>query len=464
MVRLFKISIPASVIALVLSEAVLIVACYVATMYWTLEVAPDVYLIDEGGLWNVVLVAVVVLLGLYFNDLYENYRIRSRVLLLQQYCMALGVAFLLQGVLSYGRLNYLLLPKWVMVYGSLLALVVLPAWRMLFVSLVWKALGGQRLLFLGSSFAACQIVRRLLERPELGLTPIGYLESDGEDRAELPPELRLGRIEDLEQVVAAHDPQRIVVGMTERRQRLPVGRLLDLRYSGILIEEAATTYEAIFGRVSTRDLRPSQLIFSAELGPRHASLAVHTGYSVLLSVLGILITSPVMAAVAVVLKLTSPGPVLFRQKRVGKDGVPFMVLKFRSMCLDAEAATGAVRATRDDPRVTPVGRWLRKLRLDELPQLFNVLRGEMAIVGPRPERPEFVAVLQEKIPYYRQRHCVKPGITGWAQINHSYENSIEDTITKLEYDLFYIKNMAISLDAFIVFHTVKTMLLGRGAQ
>jgi lipopolysaccharide/colanic/teichoic acid biosynthesis glycosyltransferase len=163
-------------------------------------------------------------------------------------------------------------------------------------------------------------------------------------------------------------------------------------------------------------------------------------------------------------KATSKGPALYRQKRVGLGGAPFVLYKFRSMRLDAEAGTGAVWAVKNDPRVTPLGRWLRRLRIDELPQLFNVIRGEMVIVGPRPERPEFVKTLGEKIPFYPQRHCVKPGITGWAQISHKYGDNLEDTLTKLEYDLYYIKHMSLSLDGYIIFHTLKVMLLSRGAQ
>jgi lipopolysaccharide/colanic/teichoic acid biosynthesis glycosyltransferase len=149
---------------------------------------------------------------------------------------------------------------------------------------------------------------------------------------------------------------------------------------------------------------------------------------------------------------------------MGVDDVPFTVMKFRSMRTDAEAKTGAVWATRNDPRVTPLGKWLRKLRLDELPQLFNVLKGDMSMVGPRPERPEFTRLLEEKIPFYRQRTCVKPGLTGWAQINHKYGDTIEDTIAKLEYDLYYIKNLSFALDMYIIFSTVKIVVLGRGAQ
>jgi len=252
--------------------------------------------------------------------------------------------------------------------------------------------------------------------------------------------------------------------MIERRGALPVQELLDLRFSGVHIEDAGNTYETVFGRVSTRELRPSQLIFSAELGPRSSMVTMQSVYSWVIGVLAAALTLPVMLIVALLVKLSSPGPVLFRQERAGMNGEPFTLYKFRSMYRDAEAHTGAVWAVKDDPRITPVGRWLRRIRLDELPQLFNVIRGEMSIVGPRPERPEFVCVLQEKIPYYRQRLCVKPGVTGWAQINHKYGETVEDAITKLEYDLYYIKNLAPSLDAYIVFSTLKTVLLGRGAQ
>jgi sugar transferase (PEP-CTERM system associated) len=465
MIRLFKVSIPGNVIALVFSEAVLILCCFTLATFWTMDIAADVYLIDDGGIWHIVLMVVVLLLGIYFHDLYEDYRIRSTTLLIQQFCMVLGIGFLLQALANYARWNAALLPKWVMVYGSLLVLVVLPIWRVLFASFVGKAMGAQRILFLGSSQAAREIFARISDRGELGFAAVGYLEDDGPiEPIEWPGAPRLGQLADLDTVVATQLPDRIVVGMAERRQRLPVARLLDLRYSGIHIEEAATMYEAIFGRVSTRDLRPSQLIFSAELGPRRSSINLQTLYSLILSVIGIVILLPVMLIVALLVRLTSRGPVLFRQRRVGLNGAVFTLYKFRSMKLDSEATTGAVWASKDDPRVTPVGRWLRKLRLDELPQLFNVLRGEMSIVGPRPERPEFVAILQEKIPYYRQRHCVKPGISGWAQINHKYGDTIEDSLIKLEYDLYYIKNMAISLDAYIIFHTAKIMLLTRGAH
>jgi exopolysaccharide biosynthesis polyprenyl glycosylphosphotransferase len=189
-----------------------------------------------------------------------------------------------------------------------------------------------------------------------------------------------------------------------------------------------------------------------------------TVINLVVAAIGIVAAMPIMLLTALAVRLTSAGPVLYRQVRVGMDGLLFTLYKFRSMRADAEAATGAVWASKDDPRVTPVGRIIRKLRIDEIPQLFNVLKGEMSMVGPRPERPEFVQALSEKIPYYRQRHCVRPGITGWAQVNYKYGDTLEDTVQKLEYDLYYIKNMSPSLDCYIIFLTIKAILLSRGSQ
>src|SRR5262249_20138668 len=273
-----------------------------------------------------------------------------------------------------------------------------------------------------------------------------------------------GPVGDLRKIANEAKPTRIVVGMTERRDRMPVPDLLELRFGGFAIEEAGATYESVCGRICTKELRPSQLIFSGELGPRAGSLAIQGILNYSFALAGLLVTLPVTILVAVAVKLTSPGPVLYRQTRVGKDGRNFTVYKFRSMRSDAEASTGAVWASKDDPRITPLGRWLRRLRLDELPQFLNVLRGEMSLVGPRPERPEFVKTLSEQIPYYRQRPCVRPGITGWAQINFKYGGTFEDTVSKLEYDLYYIKYISPSLDLYIIFHTLKTMLLTRGSQ
>ncbi len=467
MIRLFRVSIPSSVLALLLSESILIFSCYLLAAYSTFDTSPEVFLWDDAGLWRIALVTALIQMGLYFSDLYENYRILSRISLLQQYSVVIGIAFLSQALLSYGRWD-IILPKWMMVTGSVLVMILVPVWRMIFTNTVWRAMGAQQLLFVGTSTAVQEIIARVLERPELGMVPLGFLDrgdSAGITGSGLSKDVqRLGSADDLIDVTNRLQPDRIVVGMSERRGQLPVHDLLQLRFAGVHIEEASSVYEAIFGRVLTRELHPSQLVFSGELGPKPAMVSLQAFYSLLVGLLGFAIALPVMLIVALLVRFSSAGPILYSQTRVGLNGKTFRLYKFRSMRQDAEAESGAVWATKDDPRITPVGRWLRRARLDELPQLLNVLRGEMSLVGPRPERPEFVNVLREKIPYYEHRHCVRPGVTGWAQINHKYGDTMDDVVVKLEYDLYYIKNLAPSLDLYIIFHTIKTVLLGRGAQ
>jgi lipopolysaccharide/colanic/teichoic acid biosynthesis glycosyltransferase len=357
-------------------------------------------------------------------------------LLVQQFCVVLGFAFLLQALLNYGSWNVVLLPKWTMMYGSLLTLIVLPAWRILFASLVTKALGSQRLLFLGQSSVVRQITACMAERPELGLAAIGYLDNP-QSTVRLEGMPRLGAIEDLDRVVAAESPDTIVVAIAERHYHLPVDRLISLGDSGVHIEDAASTYETLFSRVSTRDLDPSQFMFTGELSPRPSGVFLRSAYSLLIGWAAAVVTLPVMAVIAVLIRLSSPGAVLSREKRAGLNGTAFVIFRFR--------------CSSD----TALGRWLRRLHLDALPELFNVVKGDMSIIGPRPERPEFVAALEERIPYYGQRHALKPGITGWAQINPQREVAVQDALVELEYDLYYMKNRAISLDTYILLQTVR---------
>jgi sugar transferase (PEP-CTERM system associated) len=324
--------------------------------------------------------------------------------------------------------------------------------------------GRDRLLLVGGSPLLEDIGNHIREHPESGLEVAGYVDDRHEPGADLGGAKVLGPMSGLPEIVRVAQPNRIVVGMFERRNRMPVGELLEMRFAGHIIEEVSTTYERVCGRVCLKEIRPSQLIFSGELGPRAQNLLLQRLSNTAIGVVGIVVFFPLMLLTALAVRLSSPGPVLYRQVRVGLDGALFTVFKFRSMRADAEAETGAVWASKDDPRVTLVGRVIRRIRFDELPQLFNVLKGEMSMVGPRPERPEFVRALSEQIPYYRQRHCVRPGITGWAQINYKYGDTLEDTITKLEYDLYYIKNMSLLLDFYVIFQTAKIVLLGRGAH
>jgi sugar transferase (PEP-CTERM system associated) len=461
--RLLNILIPTSILGLLASEILLILCCYTAAVYLTFDVAPEIFLLYDGGLVRIAIMLPVFLVSLYFQDLYADVRVKSRILLWQKVCLVLGLAFLLQALLSYASPGWIL-PRWVMMVGSGLVLLALPTWRVIYSGVLVSAVHAQRVLFLGASRVAQEIAGRFEEKPELGLAPIGFVGEPEANGAVAWSGKLLGPLEEFRSIVEHTNPDRIIVAMSERRRQLPLLALLDLRFSGVRIEEAATAYETAFGRVSVQEIRPSQLIFSSELGPRPNTVRLQSVYSTIIALVGAVLTAPLMAIIAGLVRLTSPGPILHRQLRVGKLGKPFMLYKFRSMYVDAEAKTGAVWAKKRDPRITPIGRLLRPFRLDELPQFFNVLRGEMSIVGPRPERPEFVQTLAEQIPFYHQRHCVKPGITGWAQINHPYSDSLEDAITKLEYDLYYIKNLAPALDAYIIFHTLKVILLARGAQ
>ena len=459
MIRLFRVFIPASVVALLLSECALILACYSVASYAGGE-DPQLYLITEGNWWKVLIVLGVIMAGMYFQDLYTELRIPSRMVLVQQVCLAVGCALLFMAFLGYIRHDYIL-GRSMMVSGSLAVILLLPSWRIFFWRYIISALRSERVLLMGNSSILGEVIERLIEKPEFGYSLLGYLCEFEPCDFPIPC---LGTLADVRKICLESKPTRIVVGMAERRNRLPVQELLEIRFSGVIIEDAADTYEMAMRRVCSRKIQPSQLIFTSMLGPRPHAITVQNFYSFLIGAVGLIVCSPLMSLTALLVKISSKGPILYRQRRVGLNGELFTLYKFRSMYADAEARTGAVWAKVDDPRITPIGRWLRKLRLDELPQFWNVVRGQMAIVGPRPERPEFVELLTQQIPYYRQRLAVKPGITGWAQINHKYGDTALDAMIKLEYDLYYIKHVAPMLDFYIIFHTVKVMLLSRGAQ
>jgi lipopolysaccharide/colanic/teichoic acid biosynthesis glycosyltransferase len=254
----------------------------------------------------------------------------------------------------------------------------------------------------------------------------------------------------------------VVVAIEDRRDRLPTEQLLNCRLNGIPVREQEAVYEQITGKIAVEALRPSYLIFNEGFSRHHWNELTKRAVDVAFASLLLLVTWPLMIATAIAVRLDSEGPILFSQERVGRDGKPFTLLKFRSMLADAEKMTGPVWASQDDPRITRVGRFIRRTRLDELPQIFNVLAGHMSLVGPRPERQHFVEDLAAKIPYFHQRHIVKPGLTGWAQINYRYGSTFEDALQKLQYDLFYIKNQSLLFDLSILFNTVKIVILRKG--
>lgn len=270
--------------------------------------------------------------------------------------------------------------------------------------------------------------------------------------------------ENLREIVAQHKIKKVVVALLDRRKQLPVESLLSLRVQGIEVVEAVSLYEKISGKIFVRSLKPSDLIFCD--GFNRVKL-VHVSkriLDILLAFIGLILSLPIFLILSVLIKLDSKGPVFYRQERVGERGRPFMLMKFRSMRQDAEAVSGPVWASEGDSRVTRVGRVMRLLRVDEIPQMINVLKGEMSFVGPRPERPVFVEQLQKKIPYYDLRFTVKPGLTGWAQVKYQYGSSEEDALEKLQYDLYYIKHLSLLFDLTIVFETIQVVLMGKGSR
>jgi sugar transferase (PEP-CTERM system associated) len=267
----------------------------------------------------------------------------------------------------------------------------------------------------------------------------------------------------MDQLIAKHHVNRIVVGLSDRRGKLPIQELLRAKMAGIRVEDATTTYERVTGKILIDDLRPSWLIFSDGFRVSRITRLMKRSIDLTLSTTMAVLSLPAMALTALAILVEDGQPILYRQERVGENGVTFVLSKFRSMCKDAESGGTPMWATDGDQRVTRVGRIIRTTRLDELPQLWNVIRGDMSFVGPRPERPFFVSELSREIPFYQQRHAVKPGITGWAQVKYRYGASLEDAMEKLRYDLYYIKHLSVFFDLTIVFDTVKVVLFRKGA-
>lgn len=334
----------------------------------------------------------------------------------------------------------------------------------LFTELVWGAPGKRRLLILGTGQLARDLCQSVLQRRIRYYDVVGFIDRNGARVGErLVNPAIVGTYDNLFQIVEYLRVSTIVACLEDRRGGLPVQTLLDLKALGLEVLDGHDMYEQVSGQLSIGLLRPSFLIFSAGFRRYRAVMALKRLIDLVASIVGIVLISPLCLAVAGLIRLDTPGPVFYRQVRVGFHGRPFMIWKFRSMRNDAERE-GERWAEENDPRITRVGRWLRRWRLDELPQLLNVLRGEMSLVGPRPERPSFVQALRQEIPYYDVRHTVRPGVTGWAQTRFRYAGSTADAHRKLQYDLYYVKNLSVALDCRILIRTVRVVLQGDGAR
>jgi sugar transferase (PEP-CTERM system associated) len=414
------------------------------------------------GFLKAALATVFCLAAFYLFDLYDFIVMHDRRELVLRLIQALGLAWVALALAFYA-FPQLMLGRGISLIALPLALGLMVSWR---VSIHWL-LGhpdfGEKILIVGSGSLAVEVAREMLDRPDAGYRIAGFVGTDPEllGKSLINPRV-IGLTSDLEEVVRRENIDRIIVAMGERRGQLPTSELLQLSLAGTVnIEEGASFYERVTGRVSLNMIRPSWLIFSSRGRQARISGIARNIVHRIVALIGGLLSIPIAIGTAILIKLDSRGPILYTQERVGKNGSSFSVMKFRSMRTDAEKA-GPVWASADDDRTTRVGRFIRKTRIDEIPQFWNILRGEMDFVGPRPERPHFVSQLAEEIPYYNQRHLIAPGLTGWAQIKYPYGASIEDARQKLQYDLYYIKNQSLMLDAIILFETVKIILFGRG--
>jgi sugar transferase (PEP-CTERM system associated) len=422
-------------------------------------------LTDGSLLWRASLIAGVLQIALHYCDLYDLRTLSDRRDLVVGLIQALGGASLMLAVLYYW-IPQLIIGRGVFVIASVFVIVLVAGWRLAFEWFALRVGPAERLLIVGTGGAAVALAKELFDRrQELGVELVGFVDADPNlvGTSLINPGV-VGTIDEIPAIVRERRVDRVVVSLVDARGKLPMDGLLSMKLNdGVQFDHLASVYEEYTGKIAVENLRPSWLIFSQGFRKSVILALSKRGLDLIAATLGLAILAPVMALVAVAIRLTSAGPALYSQRRVGKDGRIFVIHKFRSMRVDAEAQTGAVWSQENDPRVTPLGRILRRTRLDEVPQLWNVLIGDMSIVGPRPERPEFVADLTTQIPFYGQRHVVRPGLTGWAQVRHSYGSTVDDALQKLQFDLFYIKHLSIAFDLFICLETLKTVLVRRGS-
>ncbi len=463
MVRLFHAYFPRRTLILALSEASLIVLALIAATVASFRSDAHLALTYENGLLKIMIASFVCILCMHYYDLYDSLVLGSPREVVARLIQGLGTTSVVLALLYYAYpVVQLGGSTWLL--GIAMAGVALVSWREMFFVLNRSARLAERVVLLGDGPLASSLGTEIEKRPELGQRLLGYVD-DVPGLAQSPNGLRrLGGIEDLPQFVESARIDRVIVTMSDRRGRLPLELLLQLKTRGVLVEDGADVYERVTGKIPLESLRLSWLVFSPGF---HVSLGMRIYkriFSFLFSFLGLVVSLPLLALISLAIRLDSKGPIIYRQQRLGKDGKVFTLFKFRSMRDGVDRNGNFTPATRNDDRFTRVGRWLRRTRLDELPQFYNILRGDMDFVGPRPFVPSQEYELMGQIPFYAQRLTVKPGATGWAQVNRGYCATLEDNAEKLAYDLFYIKNLSAGLDLLILFQTIKILLLGRGGR
>ena len=461
MIRLFKHYIPHAVLLLGLIDIVLLMVA--GELSWRLragQVAMVLGPIDER-IWGLVAFTGVMLTAMISVGVYGADSLRSMRFAIARLLVAISL-----GIIGITFVDFMIAGNtfWrsTLSYAMASAIVLLVFNRLIVGGILGASAFRRRVLVMGSGMRADRL-RKLSERPESGFVIVSYLAMT-EAQPVVEEAIARSAIHNLKRFVENLGVSEVVLALEERRNALPLSDLLRIKTAGVHVNDFSSFIERETGRVDLDTVNPSWLIFSDGFSSGRAiSSAAKRLFDVFASALLLALTGPVIMIFALLVKLDSKGPAFFRQTRVGLYGQNFKVIKLRSMRTDAEAA-GAQWAQQDDPRVTRLGKFIRKVRIDELPQAWAVLKGEMSFVGPRPERPEFVSDLEQQLPYYAERHMVKPGITGWAQINFPYGASIEDSRHKLEYDLYYAKNYTPFLDLLILMQTVRVVLWPEGAR
>lgn len=406
--------------------------------------------------------SVCCIVAFYYNDLYDFRIVRSLAEFFSRLLQSFGVAMILLAGF------YWLFPDTRIAEGAFVSSLVtmfgllLPL-RAVGYGIMRRRAFADRVLILGTGPFACKLVAEIDDRPHFGYEIVGVVENGQADEQPLRYPL-LGPLEHLTKIAHEVRADRIIVAMSERRGRMPMAQLLKAEAHGILVEDGLQTYENFTGKLAIESLTPSQLIFSRGFRKTRLQFALRRLVSFGAALAGLVLTAPLMALLALAIKLDSPGPILFIQERAGRGNQAFRLVKFRTMHEKLVEPADTIWDRDDSSRITRVGRWIRKFRLDELPQLWNMLRGDMDLVGPRPEIMDNVRTMTELIPYYSLRHVVRPGMTGWAQVRYGYSVTLAEVTEKMRYDLFYIKQMSFWLDLRILFDTVKIVLIGRGAQ
>jgi sugar transferase (PEP-CTERM system associated) len=451
MVRVFQVYYPARTIVLFGGEAIFFCAAFVLALWLKSSQHFITALTHQSAFVKILAVDAFALGFSYLLDLYEPQLLKSSRDMYFRLLLVLGVlSFSLSAVV-------LLVPKYLpgqdtSLIGVLFLTVFLIGWRALYEWLITWSFLKERICVIGGD-RAMRVAEALRQRRDFGFDVVGFDTAPSPGQA-LPDSIFT--------MAASNHVRRVIVAISERRGTLPVDQLLELRLNGVKVEADGAVLERVLGKISTHDLRPSELIFADGFRLNRPFLFLRRILSTMAAAIFLLLVLPMLPLVILAIKLTSPGPIFYSQKRVGCRARIFHCYKFRTMRPDAEADTGPTWACDDDPRVTRIGRFLRATRIDEIPQLWNVLRGDMSFVGPRPERPEFVEFLTREIPFYPLRHAIPPGITGWAQVRYKYGNSVADAREKLCYDLYYIKNLSLGFDLTILLRTVKTILRGHG--